>query len=117
MSHKVYRALHPPQRTARDRPSLLVQFAAIPFSPAAAGRLPAVPKSVRVPLVGCIANMPTAPVPAFRVYRNFPSALTVISIFDEPVGLSARTVPGSGVSAPPLPIANPDTDPEPAFDT
>jgi predicted DNA-binding transcriptional regulator YafY len=32
--------------------------------------------------------MPTAPVPTFKVYRNFPSGLTAISIFDEPVGLS-----------------------------
>src|SRR5580692_7718741 len=61
--------------------------------------------------------MPTAPVPALRLYRNFPSALTAISIFDEPVGLIARIVPGIGVSVPPLPIANPDMDPEPAFET
>src|SRR6202021_78278 len=61
--------------------------------------------------------MPTAPVPALRLYRNFPSALTVISDLGEPVGLIARIVPGIAVSVPPMPSAHPDIDPEPAFGT
>jgi len=52
-----------------------------------------------------------------RKHPYSPSALTAISIFDEPVGLSATTVPGSGVSVPALPIENPEIDAEPAFET
>src|ERR1700722_3233049 len=40
-----------------------------------------------------------------------------MSMFDEPAGFDARTVPGSAVSVPPWPMAKPDIEPDPAFET
>jgi len=64
-----------------------------------------------------MAKMPMVPFPELRVKRNLPSALTVISRFVAPVALLARTVPGKGVRAPELPMANPEIVAEPAFET
>jgi hypothetical protein len=57
------------------------------------------------------------PTAAFSVYRNFPSALMVISRFVDPEGLIPTTVPGNGASVPFAAIENPAIVDERAFET
>src|SRR5260370_1529127 len=92
------------------------QFAASPSKPADAGNPLTTPRLVRVPFAGSIAKAPMLPAPVLSEYRNLLSALTTISRLAEPGGLRATTVPGMGVNAPVLPIANPEIDDDAELD-
>src|SRR5882757_4891860 len=106
-----------PRIGAADQTRLLVrQLAAIPFNPAAAGKPPSVPRFVKCPVAGSMANSPRVPLAALTEYRYLPSALIAISMLAEPLGLSPATVPGTAVSAPLLAMANPAMDDVPALD-
>src|SRR5690349_4597004 len=61
--------------------------------------------------------MPIVPFPVLSVYRNLPSALTVMSRLVAPDRLLPTTVPASGVSVPSPAIAKPEIVEDPAFDT
>src|SRR5215469_12843025 len=75
-----------------------------------------VPRFVRVPSPGAIANTPMVPALAFKEYRNRPSAEIAMSIFVAPFGLLPTTVPGRGLNAPAAVSAKPEMVEDPALE-
>src|SRR6267154_6196782 len=88
----------------------------MPLNPAFAAKSSAGPTFTSVPSFW-IAKTPMLPFPVLSVYKNFPSALTVMSRLVAPDGFAPTTVPAIGVNAPFAPIAKPEIVADPAFDT